>query len=99
MNGGFIIPSALPTRRMESRPERAEKSKFRRWEFAGFQGVNPANPANTITLTQDETSLGGWLQRSSRTTRYYVYLLASRSGVGRRLGLKRQRGRLAPSTS
>jgi sulfur carrier protein ThiS len=70
MNGGFIIPSALPARRMESRPERAEKSEFYRWEFAGFQGVNSANPANTIILTKAETSLGGGLQRSSQTTKY-----------------------------
>jgi len=59
-----------PTERVESRPERAGKSEFRRWEFAGFQGANPANPANTITLAQAGTRMGGWLQRSSRTTRY-----------------------------
>jgi hypothetical protein len=39
---------------MESRPGREEKSEFRRWEFAGFQGVSLAKPANTITLVPAE---------------------------------------------
>jgi len=45
MIGGFIVPSALPAKRMESQPLGGEKRQNRKTHFAGFQGVNPPNPA------------------------------------------------------